>query len=81
MVQSEILGFAPEALREKLAEIVADSGFPRSPALFAEWLRRVSRFSFEIGRTIMPASSLRKQTSIDRLREERPRVSTKPKSG
>jgi hypothetical protein len=58
----EILGFAPEALREKLDEIVADGGFPRSPALFAEWLRRVSRFSFEIGRTIKPASSLQKRT-------------------
>jgi hypothetical protein len=58
---SEILGYAPEALREKLSEIVADNMFPRSPALFAEWLRRVSRFSFEIGRAIKPASPLQKR--------------------
>jgi hypothetical protein len=54
----EKLGFRkniPEALREKVAEIVADNTFPRSPDLFAEWLPRVSRFSFEIGRAIRPA--------------------------
>lgn len=55
----EILGLkkdAPSALREKIGEIVADSTFPRSPDVFANWLPRVSRFSFEIGRAIKPAS-------------------------
>jgi len=45
----------PSSLREKVGEIVADSTFPRSPDLFAEWLPRVSRFSFEVGRAIKPA--------------------------
>jgi hypothetical protein len=61
----ETLGFkkdAPAALRQKVAEIVADNTFPRSPDLFAEWLPRVSRFSFEIGRAIKPAFVSRNQT-------------------
>jgi hypothetical protein len=61
----ETLGFkkdVPVALREKVAEIVADNTFPRSPDLFAEWLPRVSRFSFEIGRAIKPAFISRNRT-------------------
>jgi hypothetical protein len=61
----ENLGFkkdVPVALREKVAEIVADNAFPRSPDLFAEWLPRVSRFSFEIGRAIKPAFVSRNRT-------------------
>jgi hypothetical protein len=61
----ETLGFkkdVPAALREKVAEIVGDNTFPRSPELFAEWLPRVSRFSFEIGRAIKPAFVSRNQT-------------------
>ncbi len=54
---AEILQFASPTLREKISDIVTGDSFPRSPALFESWLRRVSRFSFEIGRTIKPASS------------------------
>jgi hypothetical protein len=60
----EIPGFekgVPPALRE-IAQIVAESTFPHTPALFVEWFPRVSRFSFEIGRTIKPAFVSRNQT-------------------
>jgi hypothetical protein len=56
---SAILEFASRDLREKISSIVQSDTFPRSPVLFADWLRRVSRFSFEIGRAIKPATSLR----------------------
>jgi hypothetical protein len=54
----DVLGVAKEKvalLRERVSEIVSESSFPRSPELFANWLPRVSRFSFEIGRAINPA--------------------------
>ena len=41
--------------RDRVNEIVSESSFPRSPELFADWLPRVSRFSFEIGRAFNPA--------------------------
>jgi hypothetical protein len=40
------------ALRQTIAEITAESTFPRSPQTFLYWLPRVSRFSFDVGRTI-----------------------------
>jgi hypothetical protein len=40
---------------DRVNEIASESSFPRSPELFAEWLPRVSRFSFEIGRAVNPA--------------------------
>jgi hypothetical protein len=51
----------PPAIRE-IARIVAESTFPHTPALFVEWFPRVSRFSFEIGRTIKPAFVSQNQT-------------------
>jgi hypothetical protein len=39
-------------LQEKLRPIVSDPNFPQAPALFAEWIPRVSRFSFDVGRSV-----------------------------
>ncbi|MBD0259243.1 MAG: hypothetical protein ICV83_26290, partial [Cytophagales bacterium] len=40
------------ALQEKIQPVVADDGFPTSPQVFLEWLPRVSRFSFELGKVL-----------------------------
>jgi hypothetical protein len=40
------------ALRQTITEIAAENTFPRSPKTFLYWLPRVSRFSFDVGRTI-----------------------------
>ena len=61
LIAVDILNLAPSSLREKIYDIITDGSFPRSRVLFDEWLRRVARFSFEIGRTIKPDSSQRKQ--------------------
>ena len=42
------------ALDDKIRPIISDKLFPRAPNLFAEWLPRVSRFSFEVGRAMQP---------------------------
>jgi polyhydroxyalkanoate synthesis regulator phasin len=55
---SEILDFASPALRSSIIDIVSRDTFPRSAALLEDHLRHVSRFSFDIGRTIKPAASL-----------------------
>ena len=52
---SAILELAPASLHGKIGDMLASDAFPRSSALFEDWLPRVSRFSFEIGRTIKPA--------------------------
>jgi hypothetical protein len=44
-------------LCEKLLPLVAQPGFPHAPELFGEWIPRVSRFSFELGR-LTPSSTL-----------------------
>jgi hypothetical protein len=41
-----------ETLTEKIRPIVSDPAFPDDPAVFLEWLPRVSRFSFELGRIV-----------------------------
>jgi hypothetical protein len=49
----------PESQREKLRavieEIRKDSHFPRGAETYEYWLPRISRFSFETGRTLNPA--------------------------
>jgi KAP-like P-loop domain-containing protein len=53
---SEILEFASPALRARIIDIVSRDTFPRSAALLEDHLRRVSRFSFDIGRTVESAA-------------------------
>lgn len=48
---------AYKGLEEKIRPIVSDSGFSLVPETFIEWLPRVSRFSFELGRVIPPVTS------------------------
>ena len=45
------------ALNEKLRPITSDAAFPNTPEVFLEWLPRVSRFSFEVGRVIQPVAA------------------------
>lgn len=42
------------ALEGKLNPIVSDPAFPNTAEVFLEWLPRVSRFSFEVGRVLQP---------------------------
>jgi hypothetical protein len=46
-------------LEERMRPIITDSGFPQARGVYLEWLPRVSRFSFELGRTLgqTPAES------------------------
>ncbi|SPE22357.1 hypothetical protein SBA3_10008 [Candidatus Sulfopaludibacter sp. SbA3] len=39
-------------LQEKIRPILSDANFPRGHKLFAEWIPRVSRFSFDVGRSV-----------------------------
>lgn len=47
-------------LQEKVRHIVGDHQFPDAPELILEWLPRVSRFSFEVGRA-MQLSAMSRQ--------------------
>lgn len=40
------------AIEKKIGPVVSDEGFPNDSGLFLEWIQRVSRFSFDIGRAI-----------------------------
>jgi hypothetical protein len=51
-----------EGLEGKLNSIVSDSAFPNTAEVFLEWLPRVSRFSFEVGRVLQPVTTV-SQTS------------------
>jgi hypothetical protein len=61
------LGFdeqAPAAEKARIAElqaqlksIVTDATFPRAVELYREWMPRVARFSFEVGRAIRPGAT------------------------
>lgn len=44
------------ALEEKIRPVVTDTGFPDAPAVYLEWLPRVSRFSFDVGRAVQAGS-------------------------
>jgi hypothetical protein len=44
-------------LEEKIRPIVTDEGFPNNTEQFLEWIPRVSRFSFDIGRAIQVSAS------------------------
>jgi hypothetical protein len=44
------------AIEKKLRPVVSDEGFPNDSDLFLEWVLRVSRFSFDIGRAIQTDS-------------------------
>jgi hypothetical protein len=39
-------------LQEKIGSIVSDANFPETPDLYMEWIPRVSRFSFDVGRML-----------------------------
>jgi hypothetical protein len=55
LLELETLGIdlpALPALQEKIRPVVADDAFPSSPPAFLEWLPRVSRFSFELGKVL-----------------------------
>lgn len=41
-------------LGKLITPIVSDGSFPDTPEVFAEWLPRVARFSFEVGRLVQP---------------------------
>lgn len=60
--QFKILGLESSttfiALEEKIQPIIAESGFPSSSEVFLEWIPRVSRFSFDLGRVIQPTTSI-----------------------
>jgi len=45
---------AAAALSAKVEPIISDGGFPNTAEVFLEWLPRVSRFSFEVGRVVQP---------------------------
>jgi hypothetical protein len=45
---------AAAALSAKVEPIINDGGFPNTAEVFLEWLPRVSRFSFEVGRVVQP---------------------------
>lgn len=53
---------AAAALAAKLEPIINDSSFPGSADVFLEWLPRVSRFSFEIGRVVQPLGTATAQS-------------------
>lgn len=46
-----------ETLKESVEPIVADDGFPSAAEVYQEWLPRVSRFSFELGKTVPAAGA------------------------
>lgn len=48
-------------LQEKIRPIVGDAAFPTSADLIREWLPRVSRFSFDVGRAVEAARYLTTQ--------------------
>ncbi|HEX8195457.1 MAG TPA: P-loop NTPase fold protein [Pyrinomonadaceae bacterium] len=41
-----------EAFIEKIKPIINDSAFPNTPNIYIDWIPRVSRFSFEVGRVV-----------------------------
>lgn len=41
-----------EMLKENVGPVVTDDGFPCAAEIYREWLPRVSRFSFEVGRAV-----------------------------
>lgn len=45
-----------ERLQEKVAPIITAQTFPTSAKVFAYWIPRVSRFSFDLGRMIQPVN-------------------------
>jgi hypothetical protein len=50
----ELTDEAFEKLQEKIKPIITDLTFPDSAKVFAYWIPRVSRFSFDLGRIIQP---------------------------
>ncbi len=40
------------SLQEKIRSIVDHAQFPREPSLFAYWIPRIARFSFDVGRSV-----------------------------
>lgn len=48
----EGLGGTESDLEEEIRPIVTDAGFPCGADVYLEWLPRVSRFSFEVGRAV-----------------------------
>jgi hypothetical protein len=49
-------------LQEMIRPIVSDPGFPRAPELYSEWIPRVSRFSFDVGRAV---ESMRQGSALE----------------
>lgn len=45
-----------KALQDKIRPIVTNAYFPHVKELFLEWIPRVSRFSFEVGRAVQPVA-------------------------
>jgi hypothetical protein len=54
-----------EALEDKIRPIVADGAFPHAPEVFVEWVPRVSRFSFEVGRAVRPVAAAGPDAGMD----------------
>jgi outer membrane biosynthesis protein TonB len=48
---------AATVLSEKLVPLTSESTFPNAPEVFLEWIPRVSRFSFEVGRVVDPITA------------------------
>jgi len=51
-------------LHEKIRPIVGDAAFPASADLIREWLPRVSRFSFDVGRAVEATRYVTSQKTI-----------------
>jgi hypothetical protein len=45
-------GEAFQQLETRIAPVVRSGSFPRGPELYREWVPRVARFSFEVGRAV-----------------------------
>ena len=48
-----------KALQDKIRPIITNDSFPKVKELFLEWIPRVSRFSFEVGRAVQPVATRR----------------------
>ncbi|MEK6334566.1 MAG: P-loop NTPase fold protein [Acidobacteriota bacterium] len=46
------------ALMKRIEPVVTESVFPNEPDLFLDWIPRVSRFSFEVGRVLQATSQV-----------------------